>query len=128
MRRVLLLGLLFLYSSATVQAQSTNASLRGHVTDPSKALIIEARVTAISGGTNVVYQSSTDGSGEYQLAALPPGTYSLKVEKQGFKTIMKPGVILHVQDALRVDFEMAVGDVSETLTVERGAPVVNSES
>ena len=128
MRRVLPLSLLFLYLSATLQAQSTNASLTGRVTDPSKALIVDAKVTAISDGTNVLFESLTNGSAEYHLSALPPGTYHLKIEKQGFKTIIKPDVILHVQDALRIDFEMTVGDVSETITVESGAPLLNNES
>jgi len=114
--------------AALLGAQSTSASLSGHITDPSNALIADAKVAAIGTGTNVRYQTLTRGSGDYYLANLPPGTYRLELEKPGFKRLIKPAVILHVQDAITIDFEMAVGDTSETITVEEGAPLVNTES
>ena|ERR1700752_1234426 len=58
----------------------------------------------------------------------PPSLYRIEIEKSGFKKIIKPDVILHVQDAVKIDFEMAVGSVSEAMTVEAGAPPVNTES
>ena len=120
---------LFLVSlTALVRAQSTNASLTGRITDPSKALIAGAKIAAISGGTNVRYETTTNGSGEYYLANLPPSPYRLEIEKTGFKKLIKPDVILHVQDALEIDFEMTLGHASETVTVEAGAPLVNTES
>ena len=94
MRRVLPLGLLVVFLSATLQAQSTNGSLTGRVTDPSTALIVDAKVTAISDGTNVLFESLTNGSAEYHLSALPPGTYHLKIEKQGFK--IRAAKLLHL--------------------------------
>jgi hypothetical protein len=54
-----------------LRAQSTNASLTGRITDPSRALIVNAKIAAISAGTNVHYATLTDGSGEYYLANLP---------------------------------------------------------
>jgi Carboxypeptidase regulatory-like domain/TonB dependent receptor len=119
----------FLLAALTsVHAQSTNASLAGRVTDPAKALIVDARVAAISSGTNARYETTTNGSGEYHLANLPPNIYRIEIEKPGFKKIIKPDVTLHVQDALEIDFEMTLGSVSETVTVEAGAPPVNTES
>src|SRR4029077_492325 len=50
------------------------------------------------------------------------------IEKPGFKKLIKPDVILHVQDALEIDFEMTLGAASDTVTVEAGAPLVNTES
>jgi len=52
----------------------------------------------------------------------PPGSYRIEIEKPGFKKLIKPAVILHVQDALDIDFEMAVGSASDSITVEAGAP------
>jgi Carboxypeptidase regulatory-like domain/TonB dependent receptor len=115
-----------LLSAAPLLAQ--NASLTGRITDPSKALISDARVAAISTGTNARYQATTDASGEYVLANLPPSTYRIEVEKPGFKKLVKPEVILHVQDALKIDFETTLGASAETITVEGGAPLVNTES
>jgi len=110
------------------QAQSTNASLAGRITDPANALLVDARVVAISAGTNIRYEVTTNGSGEYHLGNLPPASYRLEIQKPGFKKLIKPGVVLHVQDALRLDLQMTLGDVSETVTVESGAPLVNTES
>jgi hypothetical protein len=111
-----------------VLAQSTNASLAGRITDPVNALIVDAKVTAISADTNIRFEVVTNGSGEYHLANLPPNSYRLEIQKPGFKTLVKPDLILHVQDALRIDLQMTLGDVSETVTVESGAPLVNTES
>src|SRR5262249_39363821 len=110
--------LFFLASFTSVlRAQSTNASFTGRVTDPSKALIVDAKVAAISAATNVRYETTSNGSGEYYLANLPPGPYRLEIEKPGFKKLIKPDVILHVQDALDIDFEMTLGSARESITV-----------
>jgi hypothetical protein len=118
---------LFLFAGVLC-AQSTNASLTGRVADPSKARIVDAKITAISAGTNFRYETATNDSGEYYLANLPPGSYGLEVEKTGFKKLIKPDVILHVQDAPEINFEMTLGSASESVTVEGGAPLVNTES
>src|SRR6185503_3588288 len=107
---------------------STSASLTGRIIDPSKAVLVDAKVAAISPGTNVRYEITSNGSGEYYLANLPPGSYRIEVEKPGFKKLIKPDVVLHVQDALKIDFELSIGTVSESMTVEAGAPLVNTES
>src|SRR5262249_35858288 len=95
---------------------------------PSKAVIADAKIAAVSAGTNARYATLTSASGEYYLTNLPPGPYRIEIEKPGFKKLIKPDVILHVQDALALDFEMALGDASQTITVEAGAPLVNNES
>ena len=121
----------FLFLAApilVVRAQSTNASVTGRVTDPSKAAIAEAKVAAFNLGTNFRYESATNGAGEYTLVNLPPGTYRMEVEKPGFKKLIRPDVILHVQDALEINFEMAVGSLSDSVTVQAGAPLVNTSS
>lgn len=128
MRRVAALVFILLTSFILGQAQSTNASLAGRITDPASALIVDAKVAAISTGTNIRYEDLTNGSGEYHLANLPPASYRLEIQKSGFKKLIKPDVILHVQDALRIDLQLTLGDVSETVMVESGAPLVNTES
>ena len=120
--------LLFVLFASVLHGQSTNASLSGRITDPSKAVIAGARVTAISASTNVRYETTSNGSGEYYLGNLPPSSYRIEIEKQGFSKLVKPEVVLHVQDALRIDLDMKVGSASETVTVEGGAPLVNTET
>src|SRR5580692_3779295 len=126
---LMVLGLgVSLACTGVLRAQSTNASITGRVTDPSKALIVDAKVAAVSSGTSFRYGAVTNGSGEYYLTNLPPGSYRIEIEKAGFKKLIKPDVTLHVQDAIELNFELTLGSTSETITVEAGAPLVNTES
>ena len=111
-----------------LQAQSTNASITGEITDASKSLIVGSKVFVVSESTGAEYETESDTSGLYRLTNLPPGTYDLKIEKSGFKTLVKPNLILHVQDVLNIDVEMLVGSASETIRVESGEPELNTES
>src|SRR4029077_10097152 len=120
--------LLLFFSSSVLRAQSTSASLSGRVTDPSKAVIADARIAAISTATNLRYETTTNTSGEYYLTNFPPGLYRLEIEKTGFKKLIKPDVTLHVQDAIEINFELSLGSATETVTAQSGAPLVNTES
>jgi len=120
--------LLLVFSSPGLRAQSTNAAVSGRVTDPSKAFIADAKIAAFSTATNLRYETTTNTSGEYYLTNLPPGRYRLEIEKPGFKKLIKPDVTLHVQDALAIDFQMTLGSTSETVTVESGTPLLNTDS
>jgi len=130
MRGAHTLVVVFLLSSMTpaLRAQSTNASVTGRVTDPSKALVADAKVTIVNAGSNFRYEGATNASGEFYLTNLLPSLYQIEIEKPGFKKLIKPGVTLHVQDAIEINFELTLGSVSESVTVESGAPVVNTES
>ena len=129
MRRLaVLVALLGAYFPGIISAQSTGASLTGRITDPRKAIITDAIVTAINTGTGVHYQGNTNETGLYYVSNLPPGRYRIEVEKLGFKAVIETNVILHVQDALEVNFEMEVGSASESITVEGGSPVLDTES
>jgi len=113
---------------AVARAQSTNASVSGRVVDPSRAVVVDARIVAICTDTNVRRQTTTNDSGGYALTNLPPGRYRVEVEKTGFNTTIRPDVVLHVQDALTLDFEIVVGSVSESLTVAAGTPLLETSS
>jgi hypothetical protein len=128
LRRLAVFAFLILASFTCARSQSTNASLTGRITDTAKAVIVDARVAAISEETNVTYETTTDDSGAYHLGNLRPGLYRLEIEKTGFKKLIKPQVMLYVQDNVEIDFELTVGSFSETVTVEGGAPLVNTES
>src|SRR5262245_46878912 len=127
MRRLPVLVVLFAVSAGSVlRAQSTNASLSGRVLDPSEAVIVGANVAAISADTNVRRETRTNASGEYYLTNLPPGPYRIEVDKAGFSRLLKPDVVLRVQDSLALDFEMQVGSVSDSVTVTAGAPLLGT--
>jgi len=126
LRRVLL-AVIFLSSLSTMlRAQSTSGSISGRVTDATKARIVDATIAAINMATNASYGTTTNSSGEYALPSLSPGRYRIEVEKNGFKTLVKPDVIVHVQDTLVIDFEMQVGSTSDSITVQGGAPLLNT--
>src|SRR6266568_3729121 len=109
-----------------LRAQSTHASVTGYITDPTKAVIVGAKVIVINVGTNIRYEATTNSAGSYDVTNLPAGPYRIEVEKPGFKTVVKSDVILHVQDTAAINFEMALGSASEIVTVTAGGLVVNT--
>jgi len=109
-------------------AQSPNGTINGLVLDPSNRTIAGADILVINDVTGVKYSSKTNDVGIYVVPNLPPGPYRLQVSKIGFKTLIKPDIILNVQDALSINFTLPVGAVFETVTVEGGAPLVSTES
>jgi len=84
MHRVEFALLLVVSIVCALQAQSTNASLSGRITDPSRALIADAKIAAISDSTNARYETTSSATGEYYLTSLPPNSYRLEIEKPGF--------------------------------------------
>jgi hypothetical protein len=127
MRRLLILVLLlFGLSCGELRAQSTNASVTGYITDPTKAVIVGAKVIVINVDTNVRYEGTTNNVGSYDITNLPPGPYRIEVEKPGFKTVVKSDLILHIQDTAAINFEMALGSVSEIVTVQAGGLIMNT--
>ena len=122
---VLCIILLFGFRSA---AQSPNGTISGLVLDPSGRVIVGADITIVNDATRVQSSSKTNGEGIYVVANLQPGQYRLQVSKIGFKTIVKPDIILNVQDALAINFTLPIGAASETVTVPGGTPMVDTES
>jgi hypothetical protein len=108
--------------------QSTTASLTGRITDSRRTLISSATVQVTNTSTGITYQGVTNEAGIYYVSDLPPGRYRIEVEKIGFISVIESGIILHVQDALEVNFEMELGSVSESVTVEGSAPRLDTES
>ena len=116
------------FSTSLLRPQSINASLTGHVIDPSKALISGAKVTATNTGTDSRYATLTGATGTFSFPNLPPSSYRIEIVKAGFRKLIKPDVVLHVQDVVAIDFELALGATSDTVTVASGVPLVNTES
>jgi hypothetical protein len=105
-------------------AQSPNASVTGEVIDSSSAIIAGAHVVAVNVNTNIRYEAATNGAGEYYFPNLLPGTYRMEADMTGFKAVVKPNIVLHVQDAVEINFELAIGSAAESVTVEGGEPLV----
>src|SRR5438094_3735252 len=127
MRRLLFVLVLFAgFCGGELRAQSTSASLTGYITDPTKAVIADAKVIVINVDTSVRYEATTNRTGSYDLTNLPPGKYRMEVEKPGFKTVVKSDIELHLQDTVAINFEMVIGSASQIITVEAGASMINT--
>jgi len=128
LRQIAFLFLLNFASVSSALAQSPNGTISGLVFDPSRALIADAEITVVNDATHVQYLAKTNSEGIYVVSNLPPGAYRIQVAKIGFKTIIKPDIVLNVQDALAINFTLPIGAASETVTVTGGGPLVNTES
>jgi len=126
--RITVLSFSLLLLTLRALGQSPNGIVNGLVLDPSGQLIVGADVIAINDVTRIQYSTKTNEAGVYVLPNLPPGPYRLQVSKSGFKTIIRPDLVLNVQDALSINFTLPVGALLETVTVTGGTPLVNSES
>ena len=108
--------------------QEVTAAIVGTVDDPSGAPIKGAKVTATDTERGTVYQSETNESGSYNINRIPIGTYELKVTAQGFQTSVHQAFTLSLNQTARVDVQMKVGQVSETVEVTSTAPILKTDS
>ena len=100
---VVLVWLLGIVIVPEISAQSGNGSLRGKIVDEQGAAMPGATVTATSPQALAPVVAVTDGTGEYRLANLPPGTYTLKVELAGFSIVIREGILLRASANFQVD-------------------------
>ena len=106
----------------------TFGEITGLVTDSSGAVVVGATVTVTNTQTNAARTTSTNNDGNYSFPALLPGMYRLKVQMQGLQTDVRDGVQLEVQQTARLDFQLNVGSMTETVTVTGGAPLLATEN
>jgi hypothetical protein len=111
-------------TAAHAQVEAINGSIRGRVVDPSGIPVPAATVNAVNEATGYTRTVSSGTDGYYVLAALPLGTYTVKVAKEGFATIQHPGVVLQAGTEAVINAELKVGAVSTTVTVTGGAPIL----
>src|SRR5271156_6214424 len=119
---------LVLLSAGAGKAQTTTADVVGTVTDPSGAVLSNAKVTVVSLATHGTYTAQTTSSGDYDVPFVLPGHYSVRVEVAGFKTFSVADITLQVGDRARVDAQLQVGDASQTVEVVAQSPLLQSES
>jgi carboxypeptidase family protein len=109
-------------------AQDVTASITGTITDQSGAAIAGANITAKSVERGITYTAVTNDSGLYRISQLPIGNYELRVEKPGFQTSALPAFTLVLNQVGRIDVEMKVGQVSQTIEVSGAAPILKTET
>ena len=127
---LLLTFVLGMLVAATIPAmgQEVTAAIVGTVTDPSGAPVAGAAVTATDTERGTVWTAKTNDTGAYNLLRLPIGSYTVKISAQGFQSAVQPPFTLVLNQTARVDMQLKVGQVSETVEVSGAAPVLQTQS
>jgi len=123
--RIALIAMLLGAAPAFPQAFS---QLTGSVADSTGASVPGAEVTASNQETGVERSAQTNSAGIYTLSFLPPGPYTVVVNKEGFNAMLRENVRLEVNQVARIDFSLEVGSVSETVEVTGALPTLDSDS
>jgi hypothetical protein len=125
---VLSLTLLALVVSPSLQGQSTYGSVAGAVTDPSGAAIADAQVTLTNVGTQEARKQPSGSEGLFQFVNVIPGQYRMDVEKAGFKHFTRQPVVVEVQQVVRIDVPLSIGELSQTVEVNAETPLLQTET
>ena len=105
-----------------------DTAIIGSVTDPSGSVIANVKITITNVETGLSHTTSTNESGQFVAVDLHIGHYNVKAEATGFKVSEQKNVVLNVGDRDRVDFQLALGGASETVTVEANAVAIQADS
>ncbi len=120
--------IVMLFAVPGVLLADVTGSILGVVRDPSKAVIKGAQVTVTNTQTNFSEKTLSAEDGSYRFLALPAGTYTLNVTAAGFEQFNDTGIVVKVNDQLRVDVSLTVGSVQQEVSVAAGTVQVETES
>jgi hypothetical protein len=109
-------------------AQNTTGTITGRTTDPTGAVVPNAKVTITNTGTGAARSITTDNSGDYTATLLLPGTYTVSISAAGFKTEEKRGVRLEIDQTVRVDGALQLGETSEKVEVDASALTLDTDT
>ena len=105
-------------------AQSGDSSLSGYVRDESGGVVPGVSVAATIPAVMGVRTAVTDSTGHYRIINLPPGTYTLMAELQGFATVRQEDILLRAGASFAIDFKLSLSGVEETITVTGDTPML----
>src|SRR6201982_3693853 len=125
-KSVLFVFLLAALIAAPAWPQTQLGTLFGTVTDTSGAVVPGADVSVENASTGLKRDGRTDKSGEYRLVGLPTGSYTLRVEKEGFQSEVREGISLSPGAAIGINLSLVVGKVSVHVTVKADVPSVDT--
>ncbi|HET6648177.1 MAG TPA: carboxypeptidase regulatory-like domain-containing protein [Pyrinomonadaceae bacterium] len=109
-----------------VFAQETTARITGQITDPTGASVNKAEVSLTNTSTGEERKVTSDESGNYSLAQIPPGTYVLSVKLGGFKEFINQGLEVSVNDRKTINVTLEPGNVSESITIMGESPLIQT--
>jgi hypothetical protein len=121
---VLILGIVAGVSPAAAQY---NAGFQGVLSDTSGALIPGAKVVAFNTQSGISYSATSNEAGLFHITNVPPGTYTLSAEKEGFQKTEAAGLVLHTEELKGVNLTLTVGSLLQKVNVTAAAPLLNTE-
>lgn len=113
-------------AACNLYGQAVTGTIFGNVSDPSGALVAGATIRSINTGTSETRSATTDAQGAYLFPTVPPGTYRIEAEANGFKKIVRDGISVGVNQNARVDIRLEVGSLSQEVRVSEDAPIVDT--
>jgi hypothetical protein len=128
-RGILLVAVVCLMTAvaAFTQGVGTSGQIQGTVTDPTGGVVGTVSITVTDTLKGLQYTAATNGSGQYQLAGLPPSTYNITAKANGFQTQTQTGLVLTVGQLALIDFKLAVATSAQQVEVTAEPPVVEVE-
>ena len=108
--------------------QESRATILGQVTDPSAAVLAGVTVEAVNVATGVRVTAQTNAEGQYRIPYLNPGDYRVSFTAAGFRKLVRENISLRVAELVTLDVAMALGEVTQEVTVQESAPVLDSAS
>jgi Carboxypeptidase regulatory-like domain len=125
----LLAAALHIASPVALNAQTAGeGTISGTVTDGTGAVVPNARVIATNVATNIATERTSTSAGLYTIAPLPPGTYSVRVEAKGFRTLMQDNLTVNALGVLGFNPVLTIGEATETVVVTAAPPVLDTSN
>src|SRR3982751_1438163 len=125
--RAMLCAVLLVVSAAAAGAQQFTGGVRGEVRDQN-GVIPGVTVSLINEATNISLEVTTNEVGQYNFPAVPPGTYTLKVQLTGYKTFESKGLIVGTQQFITLDVPLELGTLEESVTVTGQSPLIDTST
>jgi hypothetical protein len=107
----------FLLGAGRLFSQVDTGSISGTVTDPSDAVVPGVKVTIVAVATNQQQTFVTDSHGRYSSGPLRVGEYRIEAEGPGFKRLIRPNILLEIQQTLVINLQLVLGELNQVLTV-----------
>ena len=124
----LLLSLFLASFSARAWPQTQLASVFGTITDATGAVVSDAHLTFVNKSTGLKRDVSTDLNGQYRVTGLPTGSYSARVEKEGFQTQVREELALTSASEFMMNVSLTVGDLKQEVTVRADVPTIDNST
>src|SRR6516165_10916370 len=119
---------LFVVATVELFAQTTNGRILGTVQDQTGAAVANATITVTDVQRGVTRTLTTDTSGAFVAAGLPPSVYTVRADAKGFKTVEHQNVQLEVAQDVSLNFSLPTGEVRQEVVVTSEVPMVNTSS